>query len=714
MKNTTSRSYRFIVTTFLLVLALATPALANTSVTGKGGSGQGGGGVAGGSPGSVACSPGHIGDPKYCALPVGSVPCSTSAIQNMVARYGYAPNFSLCTYNPGHGIFIVPPQKTSASSQLGTDLSVCATGFDVWRFYGTTTGSSYTQKGYTVSRIALTQADKKKTGCYDPNAKNKLPAPSYYAVAPLTADATGTSTVSTQVGCEYNSVSAIGPNWPVAMPAWCQPKGAYPGGYGLPVYTLNSANADTSWANTTFTSDKPFGHSANFSCTSLLAPASATKTAKDDFGAMAQAASDPNYVLDPGVADWANHFWNNDTKDSLGYVQWYEDAKKNALASPAKYANEMMNLNSNYVPPLSAGTVVGQLTTNAQWNNVKAAYANQTAPCSSSQQYATASTSASTSSTVFGVCVMPIASSLRFAQDTSPSPGQTTVYFPEFTAPSAGGNRYTTFAQSGQNQNGYASWATKAFTSWRTSISQEVANRDRVVTTDPLSKLATPSTYWAGSPYGTSKAFVDPKRFVPWSKTSAGAIADAAAAYAKKNAFCSVGTNAATPIFQPPHAGPNLTLYVNPIDLLALGDALNPQPVQIESLPFSCPTCAGASALKGYSATVNVTATSGYQKFHVLSATGQVLATSALVNGKQTAVVHVTGAPDAATFYLGFRNATTASQHVTITINAASATYTNGGATLSFTPTIGWAKYADAYPATISVPVASGTITPGH
>lgn len=706
--NTHARKLRTLIGVLALVLASATPAFANTSVSGTGAPGVGGGASVSG---TSTCNQSTIGNPALCKLPVGSIPCTPSAIQNMIARYGYASNFSLCTYNPTHGINI----SSTKNPFFNTDLAMCATGFDVWRFYGEASGSRYTEKGYTVSRIALTQADATKTGCYDPNAKNKNPAPKYYAASPAPADASSHTVASTQHGCEFNSISNPTPNYPAPFSPACPATKSYPGGYGLPVYTLNSSASQTSWANTTFTSEKPFAVSNGFSCSALETSSAATVVT--DFKEMAQATNDPTYTIDPATAQWANHFWSNNSSDQWGYVQWYNYARANNFASPAKYANEAMNLALSFAPTMVGSDVATQLTTPGEWNALAAKYNQSTAPCSSSLQYAPVASSSnqSQSNVVFGVCVMPIVASARFAEDTTPKAGQTTIFFPEFTAPSAGGSRYTLFAGSGQNLNAYASWTSSAFSNWRNAIYQEVLTRDKTVVTDPLSKLPAPSPYWAGSPYAIQSGHVNPLSSAAWSTTKATQIAQAAAAYAQANAQCSVGNNAAAPVAQPAKPGPNLTVFVNPIKLLGLGDALNPQPVQISSLPFQCVNCAAGASLVGFDATVKITASTGYQMFHLLDQGGSILATSTALNGEQTLTVHVNADQlGTATFYLGFRNATTASQHVTITIESATAKYQDGAGPLSFVPTIGWAKYPDAYPASISVPVASGTITPGH
>jgi len=320
----------------------------------------------------------------------------------------YSLPFALCSYDQWH-------------YQYATSEALCPYGFDVWRFYGTSTGSSYTPVEYTASRVT-------DTASCQPGVVPKATAYSPSPADSVTAGSTPPSTaLYYSAGQQYPYIS--GPGGATGATIY---KSTIDGNYTPTVTMTRNGSACTSMP----------GYNAN------------TSAVRSIFSHMAAGTAST------AEQAWANSFLLSTAASNPGYFLW-------AYVSGAANADLMMNVN----PAVVLDTA--HPTSTANWTTLATYYGSGVPACSSVYQFMPVSGFSSvTTYPVIGECIMPINS--QYIPWYDPSAG---TYLPNPTA--AGGIRYQFFSSGtnlNPNQSG-ASWEAAAKTAWRNEIYSEVQAR---------------------------------------------------------------------------------------------------------------------------------------------------------------------------------------------------------------------------------------------
>jgi len=413
---------------------------------------------------------------------------------------GLASPFVPCVTNHNDGI-----------AQVLTK-GLCPTGWDVWRFYGSSADPSKVIS-YTTSRITITNYN---------NCKSTVAQGSAYASIPNPADATGTmpskspgiNSLAMYAGLEYPCSTGCSASNPYVS--------TLPSSINHAVYRVNN-NIDPATGKPypsgttggTYTTYDTFQHSG--SCSSLQV--NNVAQVRDIFTTLANGGSTTTQ-LSPAILQWAANYWSGLDPASPGFTWWLTSPQSPARGN-VNYADYMMNLNPSLtaadlgINPLSPP----QYPTPKIWQQLASHFGSGLPTCSSSYQFLTIPKAGDPepAEPIMGVCIIPIERAAQPFAITGLSKTQYTYvknravgdYLSTYLA--TGANRY--FPYTGKSItsnpkstnlgqftldkfNSNASWEASAHIAWRNIIANEVSSRANA----PMSAFGVGGPYLDGLP----------------------------------------------------------------------------------------------------------------------------------------------------------------------------------------------------------------------
>jgi hypothetical protein len=475
-----------------------------------------GGTLPGGTPGSVTGSSGGGGSSYYCYTdtsltttnPSGGSsftdllewPIQIGGTKNTTLFAPPTPNWTVkvpsATPPVGSNTNEIPicsydRWPTQAVHFQTASTTICPTGFDVWRFYGTTNdaGTSYGSLGMTVSHVDIV------------NSTCNGAAPNVDVIVPNPAD-TSTSATPPSVFAATSSNPKLAREYPY----YTGPSGTV--GYGGTVYYSVLGNP------TTYKDFKVSGTTCSNIYASFQAQANADVTGSNGVFATVLLSPNPANWVKPysPYQNFVKNFVANNATDAAnpGYMGWLA-----LLKNRYSLADDLMNLNPNlgpaslpalfthvgstYTPrtdpmnPSSSDFDTSTADWITTWTNLRAAYAASNVPaCASPYQYLHPSTSTA-DQIVYGACEVPTG---RAAYGETSTQFNTT--FPIFKGGTQ--NTYMAFRAGAQLKfaNG-TNWFNTAYKIWTSMIASEVANR-----ANPYRVTGTPTpACFAGATPGT-------------------------------------------------------------------------------------------------------------------------------------------------------------------------------------------------------------------
>jgi len=369
--------------------------------------------------GGTSAGPGSGGATFSCSGTSPNYPTVGGVVDTL-----YAYPFSLCTYDIW-------------SSQHSTDTTVlCNTGFDVWRFYGTTpstSGSSFTTDLVTTSRIYIKNVSATMSTC---NAGSSQEG---QTLIPNTSDRT--STAGTAIGILSSTLEFAKMN------------------------TNSISTGNTVWQNPngSYTSNTTFDYNGS-GCSSLENTNNAAAI-RQIFTNMA------NGTATAAETNFANNYWYSNSSADPGVVYWWSNTGS-PVNHDAAFVAKMMNFNPAYASSVLASatsTSTGIDPTTSTWSLLATHFGYNVPDCSSAYQFSPLSTD-SGPIPVMGACIIPLNRAAQPWVDDA-----TGIKMPDFYKAAIDRLNYNWGANI-QSPNG-TSWQSAAYTAFRNQIYHEVLSR---------------------------------------------------------------------------------------------------------------------------------------------------------------------------------------------------------------------------------------------